>query len=98
MDVSVSISMYIHTWVCLCVCSCMEKHTHLPHQFSVNFGYTIDGSRPLDTEVRSRVTGRRWPKGSDGAGDKETQAVLQGQIQHVMKAWRDSRKVQEEFK
>lgn len=59
---------------------------HLPHQLSMHFGHAVDGSRPLDTEVRGWVTRRRWTERSDGAGDKEAQAVLQGQVQHIMKA------------
>lgn len=52
----------------------------------MNFGHAIDGTRPLDTEVRGWVTWGRWTKRSDGTGDKEAQAVLQSQVQHIMKA------------
>ncbi|TNN83131.1 hypothetical protein EYF80_006738 [Liparis tanakae] len=49
-------------------------------KFSVHFGHAIDGLRSLDTEVRGRVTRGRGTERSNGAGDKEAQAVLQGQI------------------
>lgn len=52
----------------------------------MNFGHAVDGTRPLDAEVGGRVTRRRWTKRSNGAGDKEAQAILQGQVQHVVKA------------
>lgn len=52
------------------------RWTHLPHQFSVHFGHAVDGSRSLDTEVRGWVTWRRRTKRSNGAGNKEAQAVL----------------------
>lgn len=74
-----SVCMFVHVKIAL-------KWTHLPHQFSVNFGHPIDGSRSLDTEVRRRVTRRRGTKCSNGARDKEAQAVLQSQVQHIMKA------------
>lgn len=60
--------------------------SHLSHQLSMNFGHAVDGTRPLDAEVGGRVTRRRWTKRSNGAGDKEAQAILQGQVQHVVKA------------
>lgn len=59
---------------------------HLPHQLPVNFGYAVDGTRPLDAEVGGGVTRGRWTKRSNGTRDKEAQAVLQGQVQHVVKA------------
>ncbi|MEQ2180413.1 hypothetical protein GOODEAATRI_000990, partial [Goodea atripinnis] len=49
-------------------------------KFTMHFGDTIDGSRTLDTEVRGRVTWRGRTKRSNGTGDKETKAVLQGQV------------------
>lgn len=57
----------------------------------MNFGYAVDGTRPLDAEVWGRVTRRRRTKRSNGAWDKEAQAVLQGQVQNVVKAWMDGR-------
>lgn len=63
-----------------------SRGSHLSHQLPVNFGHAVDGARPLDAEVGGRVTRGRWAKRSNGAGDKEAQAVLQGQVQHVVKA------------
>lgn len=60
--------------------------SHLPHQLAMNFGYAVDGTRPLDAEVGGRVTRGRWTKCSNGTRDKEAQAVLQGQVQHVVEA------------
>lgn len=59
----------------------------------MHFGHSIDGAGPLDTEVRSGVTRGGGPEGSDGTGDKETEAVLQGQIQHVVKTYLENMKM-----
>lgn len=59
-----------------CTCVYILRLTHLPHQFSMHFGNAVDGSRPLNTEVRGWVTWRRGTKRSDGARDKEAQAIL----------------------
>lgn len=63
----------------------------------MHFGHAVDGSRSLHTEVRGRVTWRRRAECSDGAGDKEAKAVLQGQVQYIMKAWADLQNIQNEI-
>lgn len=68
------------------LCEYILRTAHLPHQLPMHFGHAVDGSRSLDTEVRGWVTWRRWTKRSNGAGDKESQAVLQSQVQYIMKA------------
>lgn len=68
------------------LCEYILRTAHLPHQLPMHFGHAVDGSRSLDTEVRGWVTWRRGTKCSNGAGDEESQAVLQSQVQYVMKA------------
>lgn len=59
--------------------------SNLSHQLSVDFGDTIDGARSLYTEIWRRVAGRSGAEGTDGAGDKQTQAVLRCNVQDVVK-------------
>lgn len=58
---------------------------YLSHQLSVDFGDSIDGARSLHTQIWCRVSGRGGSKGTDGTGDKQTQAVLRGNVQDVVK-------------
>lgn len=60
--------------------------SYLSHQLSVDFGDTIDGSRSLHTEIWCWVAGRGGAEGTDGAGNKQTQAVLGCNVQDVVKS------------
>jgi len=51
----------------------------------MDFGNTIDGARSLHTQIWRRVPGRSGTKGTNGAGDKQTQAVLCRDVQDVVK-------------
>lgn len=59
--------------------------SNLSHQLGVDFGDAIDGARSLHTEIGRRVAGRSGAEGTDGAGDKESQAVLRCDVQDVVK-------------
>ncbi len=52
----------------------------------MDFGDTIDGARSLHAEIWRRVAGGSGTEGTDGAGDKQTQAVLRCDVQDVVKA------------
>lgn len=61
--------------------------SHLPHELSVNLGDPVDCPWPLDAEV-----GRWVPRGGrsespDGAGDKQSQAVLGSDVENVVQPW-----------
>lgn len=58
---------------------------YLSHQLSVDFGDAIDGARSLHAQIWRRVSGRGGSEGTNGAGDKQTQAVLRGNVQDVVK-------------
>lgn len=63
----------------------LNPSSHLSHQLSVNFRNPVDGARSLHAQVRGRVTGGRGTKGANGAGNKESQAVLCSNVQDVVK-------------
>lgn len=51
----------------------------------MDFGNAIDSARSLHTEIWCGVAGRSGSKCTDGAGDKQTQAVLSCNVQDVVK-------------
>lgn len=57
----------------------------LSHELSMDFRDAIDGARSLNAKIWCRIAGRSWPKGTDGAWDKETQAMLSRYVQNVVK-------------
>lgn len=71
------------------LCGMIKKErnlrSHLSHQLSMDFGDTIDGARSLYAEIWRRVAGGSGTEGTDGAGDKQTQAVLRCNVQDVVK-------------
>ena len=58
---------------------------HLSHQLCVDLGDPVDGARPLDAQVWRGVARRGGPEGTDGAGDKEAQAMFCCNVQNVVK-------------
>lgn len=60
--------------------------SHLAHELSMDFGDTIDGAGPLYTEVWGGVSGRGGTKGTNGARDKETQAMFCSNVQDIVQA------------
>lgn len=66
-------------------CDKRNLRSNLSHKLSVDLGDTIDSARSLYTEVWSRVAGRSGTKGTNSAGDKQTQAVLCCNVQNVVK-------------
>lgn len=63
----------------------INLNSHLSHQLSVYFGNSVDGARSLHTQVRCRVAGGSGTEGANGAGDKQSQAVLCCNVQDVVK-------------
>ncbi|KAG7258219.1 hypothetical protein CRUP_036168, partial [Coryphaenoides rupestris] len=55
------------------------------HQLGVDLGDAVDGAGPLDAEVGGGVARGGGAEGADGAGDEQTQAVLRGDVQDVVK-------------
>lgn len=58
---------------------------HLSHQLSMHFGDAVDSARSLYADIWRRVTRGSGTEGTNGAGDKQTQAVLCCNVQDVVK-------------
>lgn len=83
---------YTHITTILVVSSfaCIEFFfffLYLSHQFSMHFGHTVNGPGSLYTQVWGWIAWRRRTEGTDRAGDEQAQAVLQRQVEDVMKTW-----------
>lgn len=65
-------------------CRRIDLRAHLSHQLSVDLGDTVDCPRSLHTKIWRRVTWGSRTKGTDGAGDKQAEAVLCSDVQDVV--------------
>lgn len=54
--------------------------TDLAHELGMDFGDPVNSARPLDAEIRGRVSRRGGAKCPNGAGDEDSYGVLQGQV------------------
>lgn len=61
-----------------------RKSSYFSHELSVNLGDAIDCPWPLNAEIRSWVSRRGGPKGSNSAWNKESQIVLSCNIQNIV--------------